>query len=183
MHTCRITFRSLAMNEESQMRAMLSNVPQVGMLRWIGLRATKREALNVVEEAELIAGKGIQGDLYKKSGGKRQVSLIQQEHLPVIAALAGRPAPPELLRRNLVIEGIPLAALRRLRFSIGEVILEGSERCAPCSRMEEALGEGGYAAMLDMGGILARVIQGGTIRLGDEVRSLGFANSDLEAAT
>lgn len=163
------------MSEESQMRALLSNVPQVGTLRWIGLRPTKRAALDIVEEAELVTGKGIRGDRYQKAGGKRQVSLIQKEHLPVIAALAGRPAPPELLRRNLVIEGIPLNALRRLRFSIGETILEGSDRCAPCSRMEEALGDGGYAAMLDMGGILARVVEGGIIRLGDEVRSLGFA--------
>jgi MOSC domain-containing protein YiiM len=175
LHKAEFPFRSQAMGEESQMRALLSNVPQVGTLRWIGLRPTKREALTIVEEAELLTGKGLRGDRYKRSGGKRQVSLIQKEHLPVIAALAGRPAPPELLRRNLVIEGIPLSALRRLRFSIGDAILEGSERCAPCSRMEEALGDGGYAAMLDMGGILARVIQGGTIRLGDEVRSLGFA--------
>lgn len=163
------------MSEESEMRALLANVPQVGTLRWIGLRPKKREALEIVEEAELVTGKGIRGDRYQRAGGKRQVSLIQKEHLPVIAALAGRPAPPELLRRNLVIEGVPLSALRRLRFSIGDVILEGSDRCAPCSRMEEALGDGGYAAMLDMGGILARVIEGGTIRLGDEVRSLGFA--------
>ncbi len=161
--------------EASMMRRLLANVPQVGHLRWIGLRPARREPLQIVEEANLLTGLGLEGDRYGKKGGKRQVSLIQAEHLPLIGSLSGQEVMPEMLRRNLVIEGIPLAALRRLRFSIGETVLEGSDRCAPCSRMEEVLGDGGYAAMLDMGGILARVIEGGTIRLGDEVRSLGFA--------
>ena len=70
---------------------------------------------------------------------------------------------------------IPVAALRRLRFSIGEVLFEGADRCAPCTRMEEALGAGGYAAMLDMGGIVARVIEPGTIRVGDTIRAHGIS--------
>ncbi|MCA9535519.1 MAG: MOSC domain-containing protein [Myxococcales bacterium] len=162
------------MDANATLRELLEDVPQVGRLEWIGLRPARREGVVVVQSATLVAGRGLEGDRYARKGGKRQVSLIQHEHLPVIDAFTERSVTPELLRRNLVVAGIPLAALRRLRFRIGEVELLGTDRCAPCSRMREALGPGGYAAMLDMGGILASVTRGGVIRVGDEVRALGF---------
>jgi MOSC domain-containing protein YiiM len=122
-------------------------------------------------EALLIEGRGIEGDIATaRDAGKRQVSLIQAEHLPVIAALSGTDSVlPNLLRRNLMISGINLLALRSIRFRIGDCVLEGTGTCDPCSKMERALGEGGYNAMRGHGGILARVIQGGRIRLGDAV--------------
>ena len=156
------------------MRELLGDVPQVGRVTFIGLRPARHAPMVVVQSASLVAERGLTGDRYGQKGGKRQVSLIQAEHLPVIGAFTTTPVAPELLRRNLVVEGIPLAALRRLRFSVGDAVLEGTERCAPCSRMREALGPGGYAAMIDMGGILARVVRSAAIHVGDEVRALGF---------
>ena len=73
------------------------------------------------------------------------------------------------LRRNVVVSGIPLIALKGRRFRIGDVLLEGTDPCDPCSRMEAALGAGGYNAMRGMGGLCARILEGGSLRLGDAV--------------
>ncbi len=117
------------------------------------------------------AGVGLVGDRYAGGSGKRGVTLIQAEHLPVIAALSGHDAvPPALLRRNVVVSGLPLIALKGRRFRIGEVLLEGTEECDPCSNMEKALGPGGFNAMRGHGGLCARIIEGGVFRIGDAVR-------------
>ena len=105
--------------------------------------------------------------------GKRQVTLIQAEHLPVIAALAGvQSVTPEEMRRNIVISGLSVLALKDARFQLGEVILEGTGECHPCSRMEETFGPGGYNAVRGHGGITARVVRGGLIRVGDTLTVL-----------
>ena len=143
----------------------------MGQLAWIGLRPARRAPVLTQTKAVLIAGHGIDGDRYdSKRNGARQVTLISAEDLAAISAFLGRAEiAPELLRRNLVTRGINLLALKDRRFRIGAVLLEGSGECAPCSRMEEALGPGGYNAVRGRGGITARVIGGGEIRVGDAV--------------
>jgi MOSC domain-containing protein YiiM len=111
------------------------------------------------------------GDRYAESPGtKRQVTLIQAEHLPVIARLTGHASiPPEWLRRNLLVSGINLLALKDRPFRIGAVLFEGTGLCQPCARMEEVLGAGGYNAMRGHGGITARVLEGAELFVGDAV--------------
>lgn len=123
-----------------------------------------------VDNAEAVAGKGLRGDRYGSGSGKRGITLIQAEHLPVIAALAGLDTiEPALLRRNLVVSGLSLIALKGRRFRIGDVVCDGTSPCDPCSRMELALGAGGYNAMRGHGGLCARILQDGTFRIGDAV--------------
>lgn len=142
-----------------------------GRLVWIGLRPERRADARVQDTATLIAGQGIAGDHYAtRHNGPRQVTLIASEDLAAISAFLGRDTiAPELLRRNLVTSGINLLALKDRRFRIGPVLLEGSGDCAPCSRMEEVLGPGGYNAVRGHGGITARVVAGGEVRVGDKV--------------
>lgn len=129
--------------------------------------------MRILSEVEAVVGRGLTGDrATSRSGGRRQVTLIQQEHLAVIAALSGSAADPAGLRRNLVISGINLLALMRARFQIGEVLLEGGGPCVPCARMVETLGPNGLAAMHGHGGINAMVLVGGRIRLGDAVHTV-----------
>lgn len=153
-----------------------SALPRPGRVEWLGLRPTRRAEVQRLPEVQVLENIGLLGDHGKtpetrlSGSGKRQVTLVQAEHLPVIAALAGlEVVTPELLRRNVVVSGISLLALKDRRFQLGQVILEGTGECHPCSRMEENLGPGGYNAVRGHGGITARVIQGGVVRLGDSV--------------
>ncbi len=142
-----------------------------GRVDWIGFSTVSRGIIQPQTEVQIVTG-GIAGDHHcrPKRSSKRQVTLIQAEHLPVVATLLGKSAiPPELLRRNIIVSGICLAALRYQTFRIGEAILEGSGSCPPCSRMEENLGPGGYAAMLGHGGITAIVHTPGSVKVGDAV--------------
>lgn len=160
---------------------LLDHVPQVGRLEWIGLSSGTRSEIQSVSQAEVLVAEGITGDHHskRKPGGKRQVTLIQQEHFPVVAALMELEAvTPNLFRRNLVVAGINLTSLKKQRFRIGDVLFEGTGDCAPCSRMEETLGPGGYQAMRGHGGITACVLSGGTIHVGDQVVFVPSASAD-----
>ena len=158
---------------DSPLGRLMATLPRPGRVEWIGLRVRRDGPMRVVTHAEGVAGKGLVGDRYAGGSGNRGVTLIQAEHLAVIAALAGLDAvPPALLRRNLVVSGLPLVALKGRRFRIGEVVLEGTDSCDPCSRMEAALGPGGYNAMRGHGGLCARILAGGRLRRGDAVQAL-----------
>ncbi|MBY6185800.1 MOSC domain-containing protein [Marinobacter hydrocarbonoclasticus] len=154
----------------TSLSGLTNTLPQRGHLQWIGLRPARHAPMVAVERAEVTLETGLIGDHFSgRPGGRRQVTLIQAEHLDVLAQLLGHPVEPAQLRRNLVVAGINLLALRNQRFRVGNVELEGTLPCAPCSRMEAALGPGGFNAMRGHGGLCARVLQGGTLTVGDPV--------------
>lgn len=173
-------------SEPVSLRQLVRHFSQAGRLDAIHLRPGRREPVLSVPSALAIVDRGLEGDRAagrppsRQGGNKRQVTLIQAEHMPAVAAFAGLPGvDAALLRRNLVISGLNLLAAKAMfkdepmLLHIGdEVRLEITGPCEPCSRMEEQLGPGGYNAMRGHGGLTARVIAGGTIRLGDAVRCL-----------
>jgi MOSC domain-containing protein YiiM len=145
-----------------------------GRVELIVVRGSPRHLARSVSCTVAIAGVGLADDRLGRRGeaelSTRQVTLIQAEHLPVIARLARVDhADPIRLRRNLVISGINLVALKNARLRIGAALLEVVGPCQPCSRMEEEIGPGGYAAMRGHGGMTARIIEGGAIAVGDDV--------------
>lgn len=151
--------------------ALMATLPRPGRVQWIGLRSARDVPMLSVHRAQASVGRGLQGDRYASASGKRGLTLVQAEHLPVIAALAGLgQVEPATLRRNLVVSGLPLMALLGRRFRIGNVLLEGTAPCEPCERMEAALGPGGYNAMNGHGGLCARILSDGIIELGAELR-------------
>jgi MOSC domain-containing protein YiiM len=159
------------------MNQLLNTRDVTGRVDWIGIADNSRGEIISRSAVTVLEGGGIEGEHHCRPGGgsKRQITLIQAEHLPVVATLLKRAeVSPDLLRRNIVVSGINLAALKHQRFSIGDTILRGSGNCPPCSRMEENLGIGGYAAMLGHGGITAIVEKAGNLAVGDAVRGLGF---------
>lgn len=152
------------------LKDLLSRYAKPGQIDWIGLRPVRLEPPNPVTAVEILTT-GLVGDHGRK--GKRAVTLIQAEHLPVIAACANLEAvAPETLRRNLVISGINLSAMRGRKLRLGTALVEITVPCAPCSRMEAALGKGGYAAMRGHGGWCATVLEPGRVALGDAVAPL-----------
>ncbi|WP_210517760.1 MOSC domain-containing protein [Hymenobacter terricola] len=163
-------------DDKSIVARLLATLPQTGRLEWIGQRPVRREPLVAVPEAELKTDSHLLGDHARpKGGGKRQITLIQHEHLAAVAGFLGLDGPvaPGRLRRNLVVSGLNLLALKNRQIHIGEeVILDITGECHPCSRMEEELGPGGYNAMRGHGGLTAHIAQGGIIRVGDVVQVL-----------
>jgi MOSC domain-containing protein YiiM len=146
----------------------------------IFVRPARDVPVESVRTAVAIEDRGLQGDRSARgarAGHKRQVTLLQAEHLPVIGAFLGRTGvDPTLLRRNLVVSGVNLMAARSLfpdraiRVHVGaEVVLAITGPCDPCSKMEAALGPGGWNAMRGHGGVTARIEVGGTIAVGDTV--------------
>ena len=165
------------------LRQLTSTWPRRGRLEAIWLRPARDAPTRSVDVANAVAGRGLQGDRTAEKrpsaagGGKRQVTLLQAEHLPLIAAWAGMPTlDAGLLRRNLVVAGLNLLAARSpfadqpVHLHLGdEVVLEITGPCDPCSKMETVLGAGGYNAMRGHGGLTARVLKGGHLRRGDVV--------------
>ena len=142
--------------------------PRPGRVEWIGLRPRREQEMEVLASVLAVPGRGLEGDRYRGSRGVREVSLIQSEHLPVIARLAGLDEVlPSVLRRNILVSGVNLSALIGRSFRIGDALLHGTGACHPCSRMEAALGPGGCNAMRGHGGITARVVEQGGIAVGD----------------
>ena len=157
------------MSEKVTLKQLINNLPQQGKVEWIGVRPEKRKALTALETVSVL-DRGLDGDHYSGRSGNRSVTLIQAEHIDAIASLLHRDKiEPHELRRNIVISGINLLALKDREFRIGTAVLKMTGLCHPCSRMEETFGTGGYNAVRGHGGINARVISPGEIRLQDKV--------------
>jgi MOSC domain-containing protein YiiM len=156
-----------------EMKDLLDTIPQIGKVEWIGVRTGRGEPVESVDSAEVCLENGLLGDRFEgKAEAPRQVTLIQKEHFEVIRSILGSDEIlPETLRRNVVVSGINLNALKtKKKFTIGSVVLLGTGNCAPCAKMETALGPGGYNAMRGHGGLTASVVTAGKISVGDEVK-------------
>jgi MOSC domain-containing protein YiiM len=162
---------SASLNAASPLGRLLGAPMRPGVVTWIGLRPARRQKLTAVLHADLDPEQGLIGDHYQsRTNHGRQVTLIQAEHIAAIAIYLGAgPIDPDRLRRNVVVSGINLHALKGRHFRLGTAVLLATGECHPCSRMEEILGPGGYNAVRGHGGITARVIRAGGARLGDVI--------------
>jgi MOSC domain-containing protein YiiM len=163
------------------LQELLAKLPNSGRVEWLGLRPERKSTMLIVDSVTAQAGRGLAGDRYSGNNGKRQVTLIQSEHLIAIASFLHQDRlDPALLRRNIAVSGINLLALKGKTFHIGTAVFEYTGLCHPCSAMETTFGAGGYNAVRGHGGITARVLAGGVIRLGDELRIQTTVDDDLD---
>jgi MOSC domain-containing protein YiiM len=134
-------------------------------------------SIQEIAEVEAVAGKGLRGDRYFDDGHDghdpaREVTLFSAEGLEVGRADSGLDITAEDMRRNLMTEGVVLADLLGRRFSAGEVVLEGLEENPPCAHLQRLAGKPLLKPLIGKAGIRARIVTGGTIRTGDEIRFL-----------
>ncbi|MGI4975840.1 MAG: MOSC domain-containing protein [Janthinobacterium lividum] len=161
------------LNPASPLSRLLRAPMRPGIVRWLAVRPTRRGAMTACATLRLDPAHGVEGDHYSSATtGQRQVTLISDTDLDAIGGFLGAAATPEQLRRNIVVAGINLHALKGWRLRVGDAVLEATGACHPCSRMEQTLGAGGYNAVRGHGGITARVVAPGTVRLGDTIERL-----------
>jgi len=118
-----------------------------------------------VPTAKLVEGVGIEGDKHASAASKRQVLLADREALDAVAVLPGT------IKENVTVEGVDVMRLpagTRLRLG-GSAVLEITAICEPCFRMDE-IRDGLRAELEGRRGMLARVVEGGTIGVGDAIR-------------
>ena len=103
------------------MKVLMNSLPQIGKVVWLGIRPDRRAKVHVIESVMLDVVDGVAGDHFNGSAGsKRQVTLFQDEHLRTIGELLhGEGVDPLDVRRNIVVRGINLLALKDQEFRIG----------------------------------------------------------------
>ena len=124
-----------------------------------------RQPVQSVQEALAVSDQGLEGDRHAKRGSARQVLVMDAETLDSLSLAPG------VIRENLTIQGVDLSAVSPGEvFFIGDgVTLEVTGQCDPCTRMEE-IRQGLLGEIEGRRGILAMVLNGGTLRVGDSVR-------------
>lgn len=145
-----------------------------------GLHLAPRSFLPMrsAESLKLVAGVGIEGDRYASSEGfysdrpeeGRQVTLFEVETLHALQRDHGIALKDSDHRRNITTRGVPLNHLVGARFRVGEVLLEGTRLSTPCRHIEQITGLEIFTPLINRSGLHARILEGGTVRLGDAVR-------------
>jgi MOSC domain-containing protein YiiM len=119
-------------------------------------------------EVRCVAGRGLEGDRYfdHKADFKGQITFFAWEVHRDLCRHFGRPdTPPAVYRRNVVVEGADLNALVGREFVLQGLRFAGAEECAPCEWMNEAFGPGAEAALQGRGGLRARILTDGVLRV------------------
>lgn len=146
------------------------------MVRGIYLVPEATAAARSVVVARAAAGRGLEGDRYFAGVGTwsyerrlwSDLTLVESEALAAAAQVGVHLAPGES-RRNVVTEGVDLAGLIGRRFSIGEVELLGERACHPCRHLDRLTAQPAKAALAGRGGLRARILTGGALRVGARV--------------
>ena len=122
-----------------------------------------------LEEVLADANQGLCGDRHHDLPDANDITLIEAEALERLATEHGVNLSPGESRRNVTTRGLDLGTLIGRRFRVGEAVCEGTERCEPCAKLRRLTGEPAVLRGLVHTGLEAAIVEGGTIRVGDEV--------------
>ena len=143
----------------------------------IHVAPTGAAPMRSVTTAQVVVGKGLEGDRYysklgtysNQAGSGRDVTLIEIEAIEGLKRDYEVQLDPGQSRRNIVTRGIALNHLVEQEFRVGEVVLRGTRLCEPCAHMEKLTVKGAMRGLIHRGGLRAEIIKGGTIRIGDRI--------------
>jgi len=148
-----------------------------GRLEAIFISPKAAAPMRGVGEALAVAGRGLEGDRYFERQGTwwkidkpdREITLIEAEALEAFSRESGILLATAESRRNLLTRGVALNPLVGKTFRVGGVELEGIKLCEPCAHLEKLTKKKVASGLAGRGGLRARVVKGGAIRVGDEV--------------
>jgi MOSC domain-containing protein YiiM len=143
----------------------------------IHVAPTGAAPMRSVTNAQVVVGKGLEGDRYysklgtysNQAGSGRDVTLIEIEAIEGLKRDYEIQLDPGQSRRNIVTRGIALNHLVEKEFRIGDVVLRGTRLCEPCAHMEKLTVKGAMRGLIHRGGLRAEILKGGTIKLGDRI--------------
>ena len=140
-----------------------------------------------VQEVEALRDQGLAGDRYAEAGNRRgadyQVTLIEIENIEAFTAATHLALTPEMPRRNIVTRGVRLNELCGKRFAVGGAVFEGLELCEPCKVFARRTHREALEFFAGKGGLRARIVAGGVVRVGDAVAPDSPRREALETVT
>ena len=151
----------------------LTNKP-MGTIEYIFVANAPSALVESITEVEAIADCGLKGDRYERAQNRKdagnQATFIEIEHIEAFVAETGLAMAPHEPRRNLVTRGVDLNSLAGRRFHIGECEFEGIELCEPCAIWARNTHKEVVRFFVHRGGLNARIIKGGLIRVGSVIK-------------
>jgi ADP-ribose pyrophosphatase YjhB (NUDIX family) len=147
----------------------------VGSVEHIHIATAAGQRMTTLAEAQARPGAGLLGDRYAAGAGywrddqvSRDLTLVEAETIERLAD-EGVPLDPGELRRNVTTRGVRLNDLVGRFFWAGGALCRGTELCEPCRHLEEVTGKRLLRPLVHRGGLRARLVNAGTIRVGDAV--------------
>ena len=143
----------------------------------IQIAVNAKGSMEGMQEVRALEGKGLEGDRYcnqigsysHNPGPDREVTLIEMEAIDALESDYQITLDPKDSRRNITTRGVPLNHLRGREFTIGEVKLQGIRFCEPCGNLVKLTEKDVFRGLIHRGGLRAKILNGGTIRVGDPI--------------
>ena len=145
--------------------------------------------MTAVDSAQAVVAGGLEGDRFfqglgsttRKRGPDREVTLIEAETIEAVTREGKVALTPEQSRRNIITRGVALNHLVDREFRVGSVVLCGMRLCEPCKHLEQLTEPGMLMALLHRGGLRARVVEAGEVRVGDLIEVPELVGSALRS--
>lgn len=147
------------------------------MIESIQIAQSPQVAAHRVDQVRALPGLGLEGDRYAVHAGTfsswpkdHELTLIEAESIEQANQEHGLSLTAAAMRRNLVTRGIRLNPLVGQKFLVGSVLCEGTRLCEPCGHLENVAGNSQLRSILaGRGGLRARILEEGIIRVGDAI--------------